>query len=335
MKPSFEIVHHGELAKRLDLADFDNAVKISGTGFFFLKGDLALLDLALQRFGIDLLLKKGFTLIQPPFLMNRKAYEGVTDLSDFEKVMYKLDGEDSYLIATAEHPMAAMYKNEILDETMLPIRFAGVSACFRKEIGKHGLDERGFFRVHQFNKVEQFVFCKPEDSAKEFELLEKNSQEFFEKLGIPFAVTNICTGDIGIIASKKYDLNGWSPREQKYIELGSCSNCTSYQAVRLNIKYRKKDGEKDFVHTLNNTMVPTSRTLRVLLETYQTKQGTIKIPKALQPYMNGLKEIVPKAKGKIAKKAKHKASKPKKPVKNQKKKKLFQSLFIVFCKNII
>ena len=291
-KRSFEIKHHGQLAAELDLADFERAVKVSGTGFFYLKGDLALLDIALQRYAIDLLREKDFTLIQPPHLMRRKPYEGVTDLGDFETVMYKVQDDDMFLIATAEHPMAAMYMNEILKEEDLPIKLVGVSPCYRREIGKHGLDERGFFRVHQFNKVEQFVFCKPEDSWKMFEEIAKNSQTILKNLGIPFNVTDICTGDIGTVAAKKFDVNGYSPRENKYIELMSCSNCTDYQARRLNIRYRKKGSvDKAPVHTLNNTMIATTRFLRVLIENYQTEKGTIEVPKALRPYMNGLAEI--------------------------------------------
>jgi seryl-tRNA synthetase len=292
-KPTFELKHHGELVKSLGIADFDRAVKIAGEGFFYLKGDLALLDLALQRLALDILMEKGFIPIQPPLMMNRKAYSGVTDLGDFESVMYKIDGEDHYMIATSEHPMVSMYMDETFEEKDLntPIRFAGMSPCFRKEIGKHGLDERGFFRVHQFNKIEQVILCKPEDSWKEFDSISKNQEIFFQKLEIPYRVVNVCTGDMGVVAAKKFDLEGWSPREQKYIELGSCSNCTAYQAVRLNIKYKKADGTKEYVHTLNNTMVPTTRTLRVLIENYQTPEGTIRIPKALVPYMNGKTEI--------------------------------------------
>lgn len=291
--PSFELKHHGEIAKALGIAEFERAVKVAGTGFYYLKGDLALLDLALQRLALDILIEKGFTPIQPPLMMNRKAYSGVTDLEDFETVMYKIENEDLYMIATSEHPMVSMYMDEVLEEKDLdtPIRFAGMSPCFRKEIGKHGLDERGFFRVHQFNKIEQVVICKPEDSWKEFEIISKNQEIFFQKLEIPYRIVNVCTGDMGVVAAKKFDLEGWSPREKKYIELGSCSNCTSYQAVRLNMKYRKKDGTKEYVHTLNNTMVPTTRTLRIVIENYQIKDGTIKIPKALQPYMNGKTEI--------------------------------------------
>ena len=183
--------------------------------------------------------------------------------------------------------------DEILEETDLvePIKLAGMGPCFRREIGKRGLDERGLFRVHQFNKIEQVVICKPQESWDLFEQMSKNQQEYMDALEIPYRIVNVCTGDMGIVAAKKYDLEGWSPREGKYIELGSCSNCTSYQATRLNIKYRKKDGTKEFVHTLNNTMVPTTRTLRVLIENYQTDKGTIAIPKALQKYMNGKKEI--------------------------------------------
>jgi seryl-tRNA synthetase len=288
-----KLKHHAQLALDLNIADFERAVKISGSGFFYLKGDLAMLDLALQRLALDMLIEKGFTPIQPPLMMNRKAYEGVTDLGDFETVMYKVGGDDLYLIATSEHPMVSMHMDEILEEDDLKeaIKFAGISPCFRREIGKHGLDERGFFRVHQFNKIEQVVICKPEESWKIFEEMSKNQQEFFEALEIPYRIVNVCTGDMGIVAAKKFDLEGWSPREGKYIELGSCSNCTSYQAVRLNIKYRKKNGEKEFVHTLNNTMVPTTRTLRVLIENYQTPEGNIKIPEILQKYMNGKKEI--------------------------------------------
>ena len=293
-KPDFEVKHHAQLAVELGVADFERAVKISGTGFFFLKGELALMDLALQRLAIDMLSKKGYVLVQPPFIMNRKPYEGVTDLASFETVMYKVEGQDGYLIATSEHPMAAMHGNEIIDEGDLPIKYAGVSQCFRREIGKHGLDERGFFRVHQFNKVEQFVFCRPEDSWTYFEELARNCQELLEALEVPYNVTNICTGDIGDIAAKKYDTNGWSPREGKYIELMSCSNCTDYQANRLSIRTRRKDASKTAVHTLNNTMVATTRMLRILLETYQTPEGAIKVPEILQPYMNGIKEITGK-----------------------------------------
>src|SRR3989344_3976913 len=218
-KPDFEITHHGQLAAQKGLADFERAVKISGEAFYFLKGNLALLDISLQRFAIDLLLKKKYTIVAPPFMMRRKPYEGVTDLSDFENVMYKIENDDLYLIATSEHPIGTMYQNEILSDKELPIKFAGLSSCFRREVGKHGLDERGLFRVHQFNKIEQFIFCRPEDSWKLHEEIVANAEGLVKKLEIPYNVTNICTGDIGSVAAKKYDINGWSPREPKYIEL--------------------------------------------------------------------------------------------------------------------
>ncbi|MFA5332709.1 MAG: serine--tRNA ligase [Methanoregula sp.] len=284
----FELVNHGQLAVDRGWADFERAAKTSGAGFYFLKGNLALLDLALQRFALDLLGKKGFAPVIPPFMINRKSYEGVTDLDDFEKVMYKIDGDDAYLIATSEHPIAAMYQDEIFEEKDLPLRFAGLSQCFRREIGAHGLDTKGLFRVHQFTKIEQFVFCKPEDSWKIHEELLANAEEVFQKLGLPYHVVNICTGDIGTVAAKKYDIEAWMPRENAYKEVVSCSNCTNYQAVSLNIRVRDKaDFEsKQFVHTLNSTAIATSRALRCILENYQERDGSVRIPDVLKPYMN-------------------------------------------------
>ncbi|MBM3308938.1 MAG: serine--tRNA ligase, partial [Candidatus Altiarchaeales archaeon] len=291
-KPDFDLKHHGEFAVNLGLADFERAVKISGTGFYILKGALALMDLALMRFAVDYLAKKGYILIEPPFLMRRKPYEGVTDMADFESVMYKIDNEDLYLIATSEHAIGGMHMNEIFEEKQLPLKYCGISACFRREIGKHGLDERGLFRVHQFNKIEQFIYCKPEDSWKLHEELISNAEEITKKLEIPYRIVNVCTGDIGTVAAKKYDLEGWSPREGKYIELMSCSNCTTYQSARLNIKYASK-GRKEYVHTLNSTEIATARMIRLILENYQTKKGVLKVPDALRSYMNGIREIKP------------------------------------------
>lgn len=288
-----DLVHHGELALKIGGADFERAVKISGSGFYYLMGDLALLEMSIAKLALDMLVEKGFTPVQVPHMMTTKAYEGVTDLAEFDTVQYKIEGDDLRLISTSEHPLAAMHMEEIFKEEDLdkPIKYAGISPCYRKEIGKHGLDERGLFRVHQFNKIEQVVICKPEDSWKIHEELSNNQKELIKKLKIPYQVVNVCTGDLGIVASKKYDLNAWSPREGKYIELGSCSNCTTYQSNRLNIKYRKANGEKEYVHTLNNTMIPTSRTLRIILEQYQNNDGSITIPDALVKYMNGKKKI--------------------------------------------
>ncbi|MFA5348434.1 MAG: serine--tRNA ligase [Methanoregula sp.] len=284
----FELKNHGQLATEQGWADFERATKISGAGFYFLKGSLALLDLALQRFAIDLLAEKGYTPVIPPYMINRASYEGVTDLGDFEKVMYKIDGDDAYLIATSEHPIGAMYKDEIFETRELPLRLAGISPCFRREIGAHGLDTKGLFRVHQFTKVEQFVFCRPENSWQIHEELLSNAEEIFRKLEIPYRVVNICTGDIGTVAAKKYDIEAWMPRENTYKEVVSCSNCTSYQAVRLNIKVRDMHEfeSKQHVHTLNSTAIATSRVMRAILENFQDKDGRVEIPGILRPYMS-------------------------------------------------
>ena len=286
---SFELKNHGQLAADNNWADFERATKTSGAGFYFLKGNLVLLDLALQRFSLDILIEKGYTPIIPPYMINRKSYEEVTDLDDFEKVMYKIEGDDAYLIATSEHPMAAMYQDEIFEEKDLPLRLAGLSPCFRREIGSHGLDTKGLFRVHQFHKVEQFVYCHPDDSWTIHEELRENAEEIFQKLEIPYRVVNICTGDIGTVAAKKYDIEAWMPRENEYREVVSCSNCTTYQAVRLNIRVRDKEDfeSKQYVHTLNSTAIATSRAMRAILENYQQEDGSVEIPKVLRPYMNG------------------------------------------------
>ncbi|MBP2133555.1 seryl-tRNA synthetase [Methanomicrobium sp. W14] len=290
---SFELKNHGELVVEKGLAEFERAAKIAGAGFYMLKGNLAIMDMSLQRLAVDMLVKRGYTPVIPPYMMNRKAYEGVTDLADFENVMYKIDGEDEFLIATSEHPMAAMYMDEIFEEKDLPIKLAGISPCFRREIGSHGLDTRGLFRVHQFNKVEQFIYCKPEDSWNMHAELLKNAEDFFQALKLPYHVVNICTGDIGTVAAKKYDIEVWMPRENAYREVVSCSNCTAYQSVRLNIRARDPHDfeNKYFVHTLNSTAVATTRTLRAILENYQEEDGTVVIPEVLRPYMNGAETL--------------------------------------------
>ena len=291
--PGFPLASHGQLAVDLGLADFERAARASGAGFYFLKGNLVLLDLALQRFAIDRLSGKGFVPVIPPYMINRRSYEGVTDLSDFEKVMYKVEDDDAYLIATSEHPIGAMYQDEIFEERDLPIRLAGISPCFRREIGSHGLDTKGLFRVHQFHKVEQFVFCRPEDSWDIHEELLKNAEEIFAMLGLPYRVVLICTGDIGTVAAKKYDIEAWMPREQAYREVVSCSNCTSYQAVRANIRIRDPHDfeSKRFAHTLNSTAVATTRTIRAILENYQEEGGRVRVPPVLRPYMNGIEYL--------------------------------------------
>ena len=283
----FELKSHGELLEALRLADFDRARKIAGAGFVYLLGDLVRLDQALLAFALNYMVKQGFTAVFPPFMMRRAAYEGVVDLGDFETVMYKIDGEDLFLIATSEHPMGAMYMDEIIDEAELPIALTGLATQFRREIGGHGVDTKGFFRMHQFNKIEQFVFCRPEDSWTWHEKLRANGEAIYRALEIPYRVVNVCTGDIGTVAAKKYDIEGWFPRQNAYREVISCSNCTDYQARRLNTRAGKVGGEKFFPHTLNSTAMATSRGLVAVLENYQEKDGTVGVPKVLRPYMGG------------------------------------------------
>ncbi|HID71545.1 MAG TPA: serine--tRNA ligase, partial [Thermoplasmata archaeon] len=289
----FELKPNGVLAEALDNADFERASKVAGTGFVYVKNELVILDLSLQYFGLKKLMEKGYVPLYPPLMLRRRPYEGVTDLADFENVMYKIENDDLYLIATSEHAIGAMYMDEILEEGVLPLKFAGISPCFRREVGAHGIDTRGFFRLHQFNKIEQFVFCKPEESWDLHEEMISNAEAIFQSLEIPYRVVNVCTGDIGTVAAKKYDLEVYSPRQKKYIEAVSCSNCTSYQARRLNIRYRKKGGENEFVHTLNSTAIATSRALVAILENNQREDGSVAVPKVLHS-LTGFKEIVPK-----------------------------------------
>ena len=295
VEPGFPLRSHGDLAEAMGWAEFGQARDVSGAGFYYLLGDLALLDLALQRFAVDRLVQKGFVPVVPPYMLRREPYEGVTDLADFEKVMYRVEGEDLYLIATSEHPLAALYRGKILEETSLPIRLAGISQNFRREIGGHGVDQKGIFRVHQFSKVEQFVFCAPEDSPKVHEELRANAEEFFRALEIPYRVVNVCTGDLGVVAAKKYDIEAWFPRQKAYREVVSCSNCKDYQARRLGIRMGKagKPGKR-VPHTLNSTEVATSRAMAVILEGGQAPDGTVRIPRVLIPYMGGRERLEPR-----------------------------------------
>lgn len=287
-KPSFSFQpkDHIEIMENLEFVDMDRAGKIAGKRQYFLKGDLVLLDMALQRYALDFMDKKKFLILYPPFMMHRGVYEGVTDIHDFENVMYKIQGEDLYLIATSEHPMMGMFQNEIFEPDTVPKKFVGISTCFRKEAGTHGKDDKGIFRVHQFNKVEQVVICQPEESWKYHEELLENAKEFFLSFGLHFRIVNICTGDIGTVAAKKYDIEVWYPAQQAYREVVSCSNCTDYQARRLGMRVRGKE-ENYPPHTLNSTCVATSRAIVAILENFQQKDGSVKIPDVLVPYMNG------------------------------------------------
>jgi len=289
-KEEKKLLSHQDILEKINGSDLKRAAKITGRRFYFLTGDLARLELALINFAVDLLYEKGYSLTIPPFLMNREAYEGVVDLNDFEDVMYKIDKHDLYLIATSEHPLTARFKNEIIELKEEPLKFAGISTNFRREVGAHGISDRGIWRVHQFSKVEQVVICKPEDSKKMHEEILNNAKNIFEKLEIPFRVIDICTGDIGTVAARKFDIEAWMPSTNKWKEVVSASNCKSYQSVRLNMRYRTKEGT-DFPHTLNSTAVATTRALAAILENNQTENGDVIIPKVLRKWM-GNQEII-------------------------------------------
>ena len=291
---NFKPKDHIDLSAQLGLIDLERAAKVAGARFYYLRGDLVKLNHALIRLALDFCEAKGLKLAQPPYLLRREAVGGAVALSDFEDVIYKIEGEDLYLLATSEHALLAQHMDEILDGKNLPLRYCGVSPCFRKEAGAHGKDTKGIFRVHQFEKVEQFVFCKPEQSGDEHEQLIANAEEFFQMLKIPYRVVNVCTGDLGTVAAKKYDLDAWLPGQGNYREVVSCSNCTAYQAVRSKVRYRDRPDEPTkWVHTLNSTLVATERTLVAILENYQTVDGSIIVPEVLQVYMGGATKIKP------------------------------------------
>jgi seryl-tRNA synthetase len=285
-KFDFQVSDHIDITQKLNLLDLQRAAKTAGARFYYLRGDLVKLNQSLIQFALDFLDDKGFTLFQPPYMINRKSMEGAIIAEDFKDVIYKIDDEDLYLIGTAEHAMASMYADEILDGASFPMRCAAISPCFRKEAGAHGKDQKGIFRVHQFEKVEQFVFSRPEDSWKEHEKMIAITEEFFQKLEIPYRVMLLSSGDMGKISAKTYDLETWMTGQNAYRETASCSNCLEYQARRLKIRFRDRTNEDTkYVHTLNSTLVATERTMVAIIENFQTKDGHIEIPKQLQKYV--------------------------------------------------
>lgn len=291
-KLNFKPSDHIDLGLKLGLIDVEKAGQVAGARFYFLRGDLVRLNYALIQYGLDFILKKGFQLYQPPYMLRRDVVAGAVALSDFEETIYKIENEDLYLLPTAEHALLGLHKDDILEAGNLPLRYAGVSPCFRKEAGAHGRDTKGIFRVHQFEKVEQFIFSRPEDSWKLHEELLHNVEEFFQSLKIPYRIVNVCTGDLGTVAAKKYDLEAWLPGQGKYREMASCSNCTSYQAVRSKIRYREKPSQPTmYLHTLNSTLIATERAIVAILENNQNADGTVGIPKVLQSYMRGQERI--------------------------------------------
>ena len=282
----FEARNHNDLIEMNGWVDQARAAKVTGSRFYFLQGDLARLEMALQQYGADFLMQRGYTLVQPPLMMNREAYEGVTDLADFETVMYGIEPDKYYLIATSEHPLTAMRMDEVIEPSELPIKLVGVSACFRREVGAHGLSDRGIWRVHQFTKVEQIIISHPDESWDHHEDLLTNAVDMWDSLGLHYRVVNICTGDMGTVAARKYDLEAWLPGAGQYKEVVSCSNCTDYQANRLRMRYRTSEGN-EAVHTLNSTAIATSRALVAIMEQNQTEDGRVSIPEVLRPYMGG------------------------------------------------
>ena len=283
---NFKIRDHIDLTQGLDLVDLERAAKVAGARFYYLKNMLVKLNQSLIQFALDFLSDKNCTLVQTPYLINRSSMEGAIIAEDFEDVIYKVEGEDLYLIGTSEHAVASMHSNEIIDGKNLPLRYAGVSPCFRKEAGAHGRDQKGIFRVHQFDKVEQFVFSRPEESWNEHERLLSIVEEFYQKIELPYRIMLLSSGDLGKVSAKTYDLDAWMAGQNSYREIVSCSNCLDFQARRLKIRFRERtDEQTQYLHTLNSTLVATTRTMVAIMENFQTKDGHIAVPKVLQKYI--------------------------------------------------
>ena len=289
--PDFEIPYHTELIERYSGIDMDSARKVAGNGFYYLMGDIARLHSAILSYARDFMINKGFTYVIPPFMIRSAVVDGVMSFEEMDGMMYKIEGEDLYLIGTSEHSMIGKFIDTILDEKDLPYTYTSYSPCFRKEKGAHGIEERGVYRIHQFEKQEMIVVCKPEESREWFVKLYMNTVEFFRSLDIPVRTLECCSGDLADLKCKSVDVEAWSPRQKKYFEVGSCSNLTDAQARRLRIRVKDSKGNKYFAHTLNNTCVAPPRMLIAFLENNLQKDGTITIPEKLQPYMGGMKKI--------------------------------------------
>ena len=284
-KFDFEVKDHIDLGLELDIVDLDRASKTAGARFYYLKDGLVKLGQALTAFALDFVSEKNYNLIQPPYMINRQSMEGAVIADDFEEVIYKVQDEDLFLIGTSEHAIASMYYDEILEGSKIPLRYASISPCFRKEAGAHGKDQKGIFRVHQFEKIEQFIFCRPEESWEEHEKMIKNTEEFYQKLEIPYRLMLLSSGDMGKVSAKTYDIEAWMSGQNAYREIVSCSNCLDYQSRRLKIRFREKSNEDTkYIHTLNSTLIAIERTMVAILENNQTKDGHIEIPNVLQKY---------------------------------------------------
>ena len=284
-KFDFEVKDHIDLGLGLDIMDLERASKTAGARFYYLKGGLVKLGQALTAFALDFISEKNYDLIQPPYMINRQSMEGAVIADDFEEVIYKVQDEDLFLIGTSEHAIASMHYDEILEGSKIPLRYASISPCFRKEAGAHGKDQKGIFRVHQFEKVEQFVFCRPEESWDEHEKMIQITEEFYQKLEIPYKLMLLSSGDMGKVSAKTYDLEAWMAGQNAYREIVSCSNCLDYQSRRLKIRFREKSNEDTkYIHTLNSTLVAIERTMVAILENNQTKDGLVHVPEVLQKY---------------------------------------------------
>lgn len=289
--PDFEIPYHTEIMERLNGIDLDSARKVAGNGFYYLMGDVARLHSAILSYARDFMINKGFTYCIPPYMIRSAVVDGVMSFAEMEGMMYKIEGEDLYLIGTSEHSMIGKFIDTILDEKDLPYTYTSFSPCFRKEKGAHGIEERGVYRIHQFEKQEMIVVCKPEESMEWFKKLYMNTVEFFRSLDVPVRTLECCSGDLADLKCKSVDVEAWSPRQKKYFEVGSCSNLTDAQARRLRIRVKDEKGNKYFAHTLNNTCVAPPRMLIAFLENNLQEDGSVLIPEALQPYMGGKKKI--------------------------------------------
>ncbi len=289
--PDFEVPYHVDIMEKLDGIDIDAARKTSGNGFYYLCGDIARLHSAILSYARDFMINRGFTYYIPPFMIRSNVVAGVMSFAEMEGMMYKIEGEDLYLIGTSEHSMIGKFIDTILDKQSLPKTLTSYSPCFRKEVGAHGIEERGVYRIHQFEKQEMIVVCEPEESMEWFDRLWKNTVDFFRTLDIPVRTLECCSGDLADLKVKSIDVEAWSPRQKKYFEVGSCSNLGDAQARRLSIRVKDENGSKYFPHTLNNTVVAPPRMLIAFLENNLNADGTVRIPKALSPYMGGAELI--------------------------------------------
>ncbi|WP_075720779.1 serine--tRNA ligase [Roseburia sp. 499] len=293
--PDFEIPYHAEIMESFNGLDLDSARKVAGNGFYYLMGDIARIHSAVISYARDFMINRGFTYCVPPFMIRSNVVSGVMSFKEMDEMMYKIEGEDLYLIGTSEHSMIGKFIDTILNEEQLPQTLTSYSPCFRKEKGAHGIEERGVYRIHQFEKQEMIVVCKPEDSKEWFDKLWQNTVDLFRSLDIPVRTLECCSGDLADLKVKSIDVEAWSPRQKKYFEVGSCSNLGDAQARRLKIRVNGKDG-KYFAHTLNNTVVAPPRMLIAFLENNLQADGSVRIPEALRPYMGGTEKIVPSAK---------------------------------------